>query len=103
MNSAGYSVTGATAMAGLTLNVAYNTPINSYTDPVNPATGTDIFFSTMLDPDGNGVVDAAVATGRKNIGTAGTSKAIVFGFPFEDIVDVGTNSKAAVFTRLLAY
>ena len=40
---------------------------------------------------------------ESDVGTAGTSKAIYFGFPFPDVVDVAGNSKAATFTLLMAY
>ncbi len=105
LNDATFTATGgaATTMAGLIVSVGYNNPISTFTDPVNPKVGTDSLFTAMLDPDGNGVAQTCIASGRKNIGTAGNSKAVYFGFSFENIVDVGSNSKPAVFNRLLAY
>lgn len=103
LNNVGYTAAGVGPMAGVDLNVAKDTPDTTYTDPMNPAAGTDVFFTTLLDPDGNGMVAAPISTGRKNVGTAGSSKAIVFGFPFENVVDIATNSKAAAFAKVLAY
>lgn len=104
LNHQAYSATGAGPMAGLALSVASDTPVDTYTDPINPATGTDVLFTAMLDPDGlHGVIAAAIATGRKNVGTAGSSKALYFGFPFENVVDVSANSKSAAFAKVLAY
>lgn len=103
LNDASFEASGVTVMAGLTLNVGFDTPVNSFTDPVNPKTGTDVFFTAVLDPDGNGDVVTPVAVGRRNVGTAGTSTAIYFGFTFENVIDVSVNSKSTVFGRLLSY
>lgn len=103
-NNVAYDVTGLNALAGIAMSQAADTPLPTYTDPMNPAAGTDKLFTTPLDPDGNGVIAAAIAVGRKNVGTAATSTVVVFSFPFENLVDAAApNTKAAVFARLLAY
>lgn len=103
LNDATFSAVGGGVMAGLSLSVGLDTPIQTYTDPINPKVGTDSLFTAMLNPNGAGVIAATIASGRKSVGTAGTSTAVYFGFSFENVIDVGGNSKSAAFTRLLAY
>ena len=103
----GFTASGVSGQvtAGLSLDVAQNSPITTYTDPINPKAGTDTLLTAQLDPDGGGAVPAgayAIATGRKNVGTAGTSKVIYLGFSFENIVDIN-NDKGDLMGKLLAY
>lgn len=104
LNNVSFSATGAGTMTNLTLAVAADTPINTYTDPINPRSGTDVLFTAVLDPDGSGTSLATpIAVGRKNVGTAGTSSCVYFGFSFENVTDVGTGTKGEVFARLEGY
>ncbi len=74
LNHQTYTTTGVGPMAGISMMVADDAPVNTYTDPINPAAGTEPFFTADLDP-GTGVVAAtAIASGRKNVGTAGTRR-----------------------------
>ena len=95
-------VTG-TATEGRSFEVAADTPINTYTDVVNLAEGTDSLLTVQADPDSEGVRTVTVVSGRKNVGTAGSSTAIYVGFAFENIVDLGDNSKAVLMQALLSY
>ena len=105
LNNQAFTATGVadTVTAGTSFNVAADTPITTYTDVVNPAPDTDTLLSVLADPDGEGVREVAVVSGRKGVGAAGSSSAIYVGLAFENIVDLGTNSKAALLQALLNY
>ena len=95
-------------MLGTTMAVANGTPLRTFTDPINPAVGTDTFFTARMDPDPdpavNTEVQASIAVGRRNVGTLHTSKMILFSFPFENVTDLSApNRKLDVFTKVLAY
>ena len=95
-------VTGAVT-AGLSLSVAKDTPIDTFTSVVNPAAGTDTLITVQANPDGTTTRAVAAVTGRTGIGTAGTSKVVYVGFALENIVDISANSKRALLEKLLAY
>ena len=88
-----FNVRGSTVMTGLTLSLS-----GARLTPVTPNPGTDTFFSAMVDAR-----PAAIAVGRKGVGAAASSKAVFFGFPLEEVIDVGTDAKATAFERVLAY
>lgn len=107
LNGVGFTASGVsgTVTDGLSLDVASGTPIATYTDPINPKAGTDTLLTAPLDPDGGGSAatgDYAIATGRKNVGTSGTSTMIYLGFSFENIVDI-SNDKQDLMQKLLSY
>ena len=103
-NGLTFSVDGGSVLAGISMVQAKDVPITTYAQGLNPAVGTDTLFSTQLDPDGSGVTSVAVTVGRRNVGAAGTSKVILFTFPFENLTDVASpNTKAVVFSRLMTY
>jgi hypothetical protein len=90
---------------GLSLQIADNTPIRTYTSAINVGSIQDFnpLFTALSNPDGNGVRDTAIATGRLKAGAAGTSAAVLVAFSYENIVDVGANSKQAVMQSLLEF
>ncbi len=87
----------------MSFNVALDNPLTTWAAVLNPATGTTTLLSTQADPDGEGTRAVAVTTGRKNVGTAGTATTVLVTFPFENIVDVGNNSRRALLEKLLAF
>jgi Bacterial Ig-like domain (group 2) len=105
LNNQQFTTSGVTATVtdGLSLKVANNTPISTYTDVVNPKAGTDTLLTVQANPDNTSVRAVAVATGRSGVGTATSSKMIYVGLSFENIVDVGANSKKVLMEKFLAY
>jgi hypothetical protein len=105
-NSLSIDVTGINVMTEISMTVAGASSLRS--QGLNPAAGTDPLFTARFDPDGSygplGVIDVPLAVGRMKVGTAGTSKVIVFSTTFENLTDTAyPNTKAEIFTRLLAY
>lgn len=90
LNARGFSV-----MSGLTLSVG---PGDTSLAPVDPSPGTETFFTALVD-----AMPAAIAVGRKGVGAAASSTAVFFGFPFEEVIDVGTDARATALARVLAY
>ncbi len=88
---------------GTAVNVAANTPITTYTDVVNPASSTDSLMTVPADPDSTGTRDVTVVSGNPDAGTAGTSSVVYIGLAYENIVDVGSNSKLTLMQTLLGY
>lgn len=105
LNNVSFTASGVTGTvtAGLSLNVAKDAPIDTYTDVVNPAAGTDTLITVPANPDGTGTRPVAAVTGRSGAGVAATSKVIYVGFALENIVDIGTNSKKTLLQKLLTY
>ncbi len=105
LNNVAFTASGVTGTvtAGMSFSVAKDAPITTYTDVVNPDSGTDALVTVQAKPDSGSVRAVAAATGRSSVGTAGTSKAIYVGFAFENIVDIGASSKKALLEKLLAY
>lgn len=105
LNNQAFTASGVAGEAteGSAFNVAANTPVATYTDVVNPASDTDTLLTIPADPDGTGTRDVAVVTGNPDAGAAGTSSVIYLGLAFENIVDVGSNSKATLMQALLNY
>ena len=108
LNDNTYTVNGVGLLLGTTMAVANGTPLRTFTDPINPAAGTDTFFTALMDPDPdtavNTFVQASIAVGRRNVGTLHTSRVTLFSFPFENLTELMTpNRKLDVFTKVLAY
>ena len=105
LNRVSFTASGVagTVTAGLSLSVANDDPITTYTDVVNPAAGTDTLITVPANPDNTTVRAVAAVTGKSSVGTASTSKVIYVGFALENIVDVNANSKRALLEKLLAY
>jgi len=105
LNRVAFTASGVTGTvtAGLSLSVAKDTPIDTFTDVVNPAAGTDTLITVQANPDGTTVRAVAAVTGNSGVGTAGTSKVVYVGFALENIVDIGANSKKTLLEKLLAY
>jgi hypothetical protein len=105
LNNQAYVASGVagTVTEGSSFNVAANTPISTYTDVVNPAPETDTLLTIPTNPDGEGIRDVTVISGNPDAGTASSSSVIYVGLPFENIVDVGSNSKATLMDTLLNY
>ena len=105
LNNVAFTASGVagTVAAGLSLSVAKDAPISTYTDVVNPAAGTDTLVTVPANPDGTTIRPVAAVTGKSGAGAAGTSKVIYVGFALENIVDIGTNSKKTLLQKLLAY
>jgi len=100
-------LTGTSVMAGITMTEGGNSPLSSDSQGLNPADGTEPLFTAKFDPDDYGplqVIDVPLAVGRKNVGSVGTSKVIVFSTTFENLTDTAfPNTKAEILSRLLAY
>ncbi len=105
LNDNTYTVNGVGVLAGTTMAVANGTPIRTLTDPINPAVGTDTFFTALMDADMNGTEEqASIAVGRRGVGTLGSSKVTFFSFAFENLVELqAPNRKLDVFQKVLAY
>lgn len=111
LNGNTYTVNGAGTHIGTTMGVANGMPLRTITSPINPAAGTDTFFTALLDPDPappentpGAFVQSPVAVGRRNVGSMGSSKVTLFSFPFENLTDsAAPNRKADVFAKVLAY
>jgi len=108
LNDNTYTINGVGLFLGTTMGVANGLPLRTFTDPINPAAGTDTFFTALMDPDPdpavNTFVQASVAVGRRNVGTLRTSRVTLFSFPFENLAELmSPNRKLDVFTRVLAY
>jgi hypothetical protein len=102
------TVTGVagTPSAGLSLTIGPDMPIDSFFNVVNPAASTDTLFTLPYDPDSSGTVrPVAVATGRKSVGAAATSKVVWVGFPVENIVvtDKTNDVQKKTLAAILAY
>ena len=82
-------------MTGLTLSVG---PGGTSLVTVRPRPGTETLFSAMVD-----ALPAAIAVGRKSVGALSSSTAVFFGFPLEDVIDVGTDAKATALARTLQF
>jgi hypothetical protein len=108
LNNATYNATGiaGTVFAGEVFQVVSDTPIEDSADPINPATGTDALVTAVENPDQQLAAATAVpvVVGRKNVGTAGTSKVVYIGMPIEDILKTtGNNTSADFFHAVLRY
>jgi hypothetical protein len=103
LNHVTYTATGVGGFAGIDLQLVQDTPLASYTSALNPATGTDVLYTAMLDPDGSGVAATPIAVGRKGVGTAGSSKTMMFALPLVNTADMGAGTKAAAFAKAMAY
>ena len=88
-----FNLRGSTVMTGLTLSMG-----GARLALITPKPGTDTLFSTT-----QGTEPVAIAVARKGLGAAASSKAVFFGFPLEEVIDVGTDAKATAFQRVLAY
>lgn len=89
LNRTATSVTGAGAAASVGAFSVGQPPdgIDTFWNIVKPATGTDTLFTVAFDPTSSGTPSPTpVAVGRKNVGTAGTSKVVYVGFAVENIV-----------------
>ena len=89
LNSTATSVTGTGPAASVGAFTVGQPPdgINTFWNIVKPATGTDTLFTVSFDPTSSGTPSPTpVAVGRKNVGTAGTSKVVYVGFAVENIV-----------------
>ena len=89
--------------AGLSLNVAKDTPIDTFTSVINPNDGADRLITVQANPDNTSVRAVTTAIGNSSVGTAGSSKVVFVGFALENIVDMGANSKKTLLEKLLAY
>lgn len=96
---------GTGALAGMELRVAGNVGgVTAHRSVGVTRAGTDTFLTNTIDlEDGNGDQTLVISTGRKGVGTAGSSTAVFVGFPLENVTDVGPSSKAAFLEHLLAY
>ena len=105
LNDNTYTVNGVGLLAGSTMGVANGAPIRTLTDPINPAFGTDVFFTALMDADQNGTEEqAAIAVGRRGVGVVTSSKVTLFSFAFENLVELqAPNRKLDVFSRVLGY
>ncbi len=108
LNDNTYTINGVGLMSGTTMAVSNGTPLRTFTDPINPAAGTDTFFTALMDPDPseavNTYVQASIAVGRRNVGTLSSSKVTLFSFAFENLAELSApNRKVDVFTKVLSY
>jgi hypothetical protein len=107
---AGMAVTvsgvASTPSAGLSLSIGDDSPLGSNFGAINPAVGTDTLFTTVADPDASGTArPVAVATGRKNVGAAMTSKLVYVGFPIENVsvTDKTNDTQKKALAAIFAY
>jgi len=108
LNHKSFPVVGVTSTvtAGDNYLVQKDTPLSTYTTAINPAAGTDTLLTTQADPEATGTDHAvAVATGRKGVGTAGSSRVVYVGITLENLFETdSTNAnKAQLLNQLLAY
>ncbi|MBI5813274.1 MAG: hypothetical protein HZB27_12170 [Meiothermus silvanus] len=108
LNHKSFSVTGVTGAvtAGDGYTVQKDTPLPTYTSAINPASGTDTLLTAQADPDNTGTDHpVAVATGRKGVGAAGSSKVVYVGITFENLFETvtGNANKAKLLGQLLGY
>lgn len=103
-----YPVAGVTGTvtAGDAYTVQKDIPLSTYTSAINPASGTVTLLTAQADPDNTGQDHpVAVATGRKGVGTAGSSKVVYVGITFENLFETGSanDNKAQLLGQLLSY
>lgn len=108
LNHKSFPVAGVTSTvtAGDNYLVQKDTPLSTYTSAINPAAGTDTLLTTQADPEATGTDRAvAVATGRKGVGTAGSSKVVYVGITLENLFETGSTNanKTQLLNQLLAY
>jgi hypothetical protein len=89
--------------AGMSFEVPANNPMRTDASVLNPNTGTDALITIPATIGTGAETQLAALTGRKRTGAAETSTAILVAFPFENIVDIGGNTKRALMDRLWAY
>ncbi len=112
----GTVVTGSTsipAFNGKQWTVTSGGAINYYWSAIQPVSGVDVLATIQADPGqtGNNGCTAncnsatAVATGRKHVGTAGTSTVVWVGIPVEDTQAnlTGFNTLGDFFTAIQTY
>ncbi|PZA05800.1 Ig-like domain-containing protein [Meiothermus sp. Pnk-1] len=108
LNHKSFSVAGVagTVTAGDAYTVQKDAPLYTYTSAINPASGTDTLLTAQADPDNTGTDHpVAVATGRKGVGTAGSSKVVYVGITLENLFETGSAdaNKAQLLGQLLSY
>lgn len=108
LNHKSFSVTGVTGTvtAGDAYTVQKDIPLSTYTSAINPASGTDTLLTAQADPDNTGTDHpVAVATGRKGVGAAKSSKVVYVGITFENLFETGSANanKAQLLSQLLGY
>ena len=108
LNHKSFPVAGVTGTvtAGDAYTVQKDTPLFTYTSAINPASGTDTLLTTPADPTYSGTDSlVAVATGRKGVGTASSSKVVYVGITFENLFETGSTNanKAQLLNQLLSY
>jgi Bacterial Ig-like domain (group 2) len=97
------SGTMETITAGMAFQVPANNPMRSDASVLNPDGGTDALINIPATIGSSAEAQLAAATGRKRTGAAGSSTAILVTFPFENITDIGGNTKRALMEKFLAY
>jgi hypothetical protein len=95
-------VSGAVT-AGLSLRTALPNDGYHYLSLLEPAPGTASLLTVMANPDRTSEHPVTIASGHQHVGAAKSSTMIFVGFPLENIVDVGANSKQSLLSTLLAY
>lgn len=108
LNHRSFPVAGVagTVTAGDAYTVQKDIPLKTYTSAINPASGTDTLLTTPADPTNSGTDSpVAVATGRKGVGTAGSSKVVYVGITLENLFETGSTNvnKAQLLNQLLGY
>jgi hypothetical protein len=92
-----------TSTAGLSFEVAANNPMRTDASVLNPNTGTDTLITIPAALVGNNETQLAALTARKKNGAAESSAALLIAFPFENIVDLGGNTKKVLMDKIFAY
>jgi hypothetical protein len=92
-----------TSTAGMSFEVPANNPMRTDASVLNPNSGTDALITIPATLGSSTETRLAAATGRKRVGASETSSAILVAFPFENIVDIGGNTKRALMDKLWAY
>ena len=89
--------------AGLSLRTALPNDGYHYLSLLEPAPGTASLLTVVANPDRTVDHPVTIASGHKQMGASKSSTMVFVGFPLENIVDVGTNSKQSLLSTLLAY